>query len=70
MCLDFEEFLEFNIAGKSKRFSSYCGITRKEYPRWQGWNIIKELNDPEEPCSKLDLLVVNFYYVKYLELNI
>lgn len=67
---NFEEFLEFNITGKSKRFSSYCGIIRKDYPRWQGWNIIKGLRDPEESCSNLDLLVVNFYYIKYLELNI
>lgn len=67
---NFEDFLQYNITGKSKRFSSYCGIIKKDYPRWRGWNIIKELKDPEEACPNLDLLVVNFYYVKYLELNL
>lgn len=67
---DFEGFLQHNIAGKSKRYSSYCGIIKKDYPRWRGWSIINKLNDPEEACPNLDLLVVNFYYVKYLELNL
>ena len=65
----FEEFLEYNTEGKSKRFSSYCGIIRKDYPKWRGWKVIKELNDPEVQCANLDLLVVNFYYIKYLELK-
>lgn len=70
MFLNFEDFLQHNITGKSKRFNSYCGIIKKDYPKWRGWNIIKELKDPEEACPDLDLLVVNFYYVKYLELNL
>ena len=67
MRLDFEMFLEQETQNKSKRYSSYLGITRKEYPRWGGWAILRNLDDPSEDCPSLDVLVRNFYYIKYLK---
>lgn len=50
----------------------YCGINKKDYPKWEGWKIInkykedgvliEDIND-----KRLDLLVENFYRLKYLQ---
>ena len=54
-----------------KLYYNYMGISRKEFPKWEGWKIInsykeknidlKQIND-----STLEILVENFYYIKYL----
>lgn len=63
----FPEFLKVQIEGKNKRYSSYCGITKKDFPKWPGWDILKDMENPEGENETLEVLVRNFYYVEYLE---
>lgn len=65
--ITFTEYLEEQIAGKSRRYSSYCGITKKDFPKWSGWEILKDLESPDDKNEVLEVLVRNFYYVQYLE---
>ena len=68
----FKEYYENIRLNTDKLFYNYVGISRKDYPKWEGWKIInaykennldiKTIND-----KKLDILVENFYYIKYLE---
>jgi hypothetical protein len=48
------------------------GISRKEYPKWEGWKLLnnykeQEVNIDDIDDKTLDILVQNFYYMKYLE---
>jgi len=68
----FDYYLQEKINKHNKLYYNYLGISKKDYPKWGGWKIIlkyknngvdiKEIDDPH-----LDLLVHNFYYLKYLE---
>lgn len=70
----FNEYFEKSTQHGNKLFHNYLGISKKEYPRWQGWKIItayrargvdvKSIND-----VLLDTHVRNFYYTKYLNEN-
>lgn len=47
---------------------TYKGISRQEYPKWAGWKLIKEykkegVSPSEISDEKLDILVINFYYL-------
>ena len=53
---------------------SYCGIFKQDYPKWEGWKVIKlekvsGVHVSKIKNSKLDTLVSNFYYIKYIEKN-
>ena len=70
-----DEFENYFIAAISKfdRLNyNYLGISRKEFPKWQGWQIINaykeqnvEIRDIED--RMLEVLVRNFYYLKYIQ---
>jgi hypothetical protein len=60
------------IRNTEKLNYNYLGISRKDYPKWQGWRLIatykeKGLDISEIKCKKLDILVQNFYYLKYIK---
>lgn len=67
----FEKYYEEIVAKTDRLYYNYVGINRKEFPKWEGWKIInkykeegvdiKEIND-----DRLDVLVRNFYHLKYL----
>lgn len=68
----FEDFFLNQTLNTSKRYTVYLGISRKDHPKWAGWDIIKQyqVNGVEMSVvqdDKLDLLVKNFYMVKFLE---
>jgi len=72
MIILFEEYLQEIIDTSDKLYYNYLGINRKEFPKWEGWKIInsykeegidiKEISDP-----RLDTLVRNYYYLKYIK---
>lgn len=67
----FEEYFNAVVIKTDRLYYNYIGINRKEFPKWEGWKIIskykedgidiKEIND-----ERLDVLVRNFYYLRYL----
>lgn len=67
----FEEYFVNVISTTDKLYYNYLGINRKEFPKWEGWKIIncykesgvdiKEIED-----DRLDVLVRNFYYLRFL----
>lgn len=67
----FEKYYKDSTYNTLKLQCNYIGINRKKFPKWQGWKIItnykkngidiKEIRD-----NDLDILVRNFYYIKYL----
>lgn len=67
----FDKYLEDSVAGRDKLYHNYLGITKKEFPKWQGWKIIASYKDRGIDVKlisdkSLDVHVRNFYYVKYL----
>ena len=71
----FKEYFE-NIKNTSdKLYYNYMGISKKEFPKWEGWKIInsyKESNTDLHTVNNdsLNILVENFYYIKYLEISL
>ena len=50
---------------------NYIGINRKEFPKWEGWKIINKYKEDGIDIKaiqddRLDVLVRNFYYLKFL----
>ena len=48
------------------------GISRKEYPKWEGWKIINQYKENDVELKTvvdpvLDIMVENFYYIRYLQ---
>lgn len=67
----FNEYFENSIKGCDKLYNNYLGISRKEYPKWQGWEVIMTYKDRGIDVKlisdkSLDVHVRNFYYIKYL----
>jgi len=69
----FEQFFERSIQNTEKLNYNYLGIIRKEYPKWLGWKIIGfykeqgfDIKDIQD--ERLDILVRNFYYLKWIKL--
>ena len=67
----FDKYLEDSVTGRDKLYHNYLGITKKEFPKWQGWKIIASYKDRGIDVKlisdkSLDARVRNFYYVKYL----
>lgn len=54
-----------------KQYKEYMGIVRKEFPKWQGWEIIdfyktKNIKVQDIEDKNLNVLVDNFYFFKYI----
>lgn len=69
---EFEIYFTEAISKFDRLNYNYLGISRKEFPKWQGWQIINaykeqsvEIRDIED--RMLDVLVRNFYYLKYIQ---
>lgn len=81
MPTDFSTFLEEQLekyplyTTKTKiTQETYCGIVKREFPKWEGWKVIKEeksngVSMGNIKNEKLEILVSNFYYIKYIELK-
>jgi hypothetical protein len=70
----FSEYFQQQILNKEKHHCFYLGISKKDFPKWAGWKIIKQYKDsgvlPSEIQDKnLDVLVENFYYLKFIKLH-
>lgn len=68
----FEEYYEQIIIKYDRLNYNYIGINRKEFPKWEGWKIINKYKESgvdikEIQDERLDTLVRNFYYLKYLD---
>lgn len=67
----FDKYYKEIILNTDKLYFNYIGINRKEYPKWEGWKIIakykeKGVDIKDIKDEHLDILVKNFYYLKYL----
>lgn len=69
---EFEIYFTEAISKFDRLNYNYLGISRKEFPKWQGWQIINaykeqnvEIRDIED--RMLEVLVRNFYYLKYIQ---
>ena len=68
----FETYFEEITANADKLYYNYIGINRKEFPKWEGWKIINKYKEDgidikEIQDERLDILVRNFYFLKFLE---
>lgn len=67
----FEEYYNAIVIKTDRLYYNYVGINRKEFPKWEGWKIIGKYKEDgidikEIQDERLDVLVRNFYYLKYL----
>jgi hypothetical protein len=67
----FEEYYNAIVIKTDKLYYNYVGINRKEFPKWEGWKIISRYKEngvdiKDIRDERLDVLVRNFYYLKYL----
>jgi hypothetical protein len=67
----FEEYYNAILIKTDKLYYNYVGINRKEFPKWEGWKIISKYKESgvdikEIQDERLDVLVRNFYHLKYL----
>lgn len=70
--MTFEEYLEEQTKESIKLNYNYLGISKKEYPKWNGWKLIAEHRQSGTPVDqivdyKLNLLVENFHFIQYLQ---
>lgn len=68
----FEDYYEDMLFRRDKLYYNYLGISRKDYPKWQGWKIINQykengVNIKDIQDERLDILVRNFYYTIYIQ---
>lgn len=68
----FEEHYKTMLTRTDKLYYNYFGINRKDFPKWQGWKIIASYKEngvgvKQIKDKRLDILVKNFYYLKYLK---
>jgi hypothetical protein len=68
----FEQYFIEVTEKTDKLYYNYIGINRKEFPKWEGWKIINKYKEDgidikEIQDERLDILVRNFYYLKYLK---
>lgn len=73
--MEFSDFLSERLKDTVKMNNNYCGISRKEFPKWSGWKLINDYRQSGECVScildeKLDKLVENFYYLQYIKKDI
>lgn len=67
----FEEYFNAVVIKTDRLYYNYIGINRKEFPKWEGWKIISKYKEDgidikEIQDERLDVLVRNFYYLRYL----
>lgn len=67
----FEEYFNAVVIKTDRLYYNYIGINRKEFPKWEGWKIISKYKEDgidikEIHDERLDVLVRNFYYLRYL----
>jgi hypothetical protein len=67
----FEQYFIEVTEKTDKLYYNYIGINRKEFPKWEGWKIINKYKEDgidikDIQDERLDILVKNFYYLKYL----
>lgn len=67
----FEEYFNAVVIKTDRLYYNYIGINRKEFPKWEGWKIISKYKEDgidikEIQDDRLDVLVRNFYYLRYL----
>lgn len=67
----FEEYYNAIVIKTDRLYYNYVGINRKEFPKWEGWKIISKYKEngvdiKEIQDERLDVLVRNFYHLKYL----
>ena len=67
----FEQYFLEITEKTDKLYYNYIGINRKEFPKWEGWKIINKYKEEgvdikEIQDERLNVLVRNFYYLKYL----
>jgi len=72
--MTFETYFDNIKANTDKLYYNFIGINKKEYSKWQGWKIISDYKDvgidiKDINDAKLDILVQNFYYIKYIILK-
>lgn len=70
--MSFETYFMEIVSKTDRLYYNYQGINRKEYPKWEGWKVITKYKEQDVDIKKindetLDVLVRNFYYLKYLE---
>ena len=70
--LEFETYFQETISKFDRLNYNYLGISRKEYPKWQGWKIINSYKEQDVEVRDiqdevLEVLVRNFYYLKYIQ---
>lgn len=70
--VDFEDFIKIKYETNPKLYSNFVGITKKNYPKWGGWAILKEYRSRNVPITEisdptLEVLVKNLYYLEYME---
>lgn len=67
---NFTEYYNLSKIPTQKFYCAFQGIKRKEYPRWVGWDYIDGLkgikNVSEIEGELIDLLVENFYLIRYI----
>lgn len=68
----FKEYFERVVISTDKLSYNYMGISRKEYPKWEGWKIINQYKENDVELKTvidpvLDIMVENFYYIRYLQ---
>ena len=70
----FEEFFKEEYIPGQKFYCSFQGIKRKDYPKWLGWSYIDNLKGTVSVqninTEIIDLLVQNFFIVKYLNVTL
>lgn len=67
----FDKYLKNQIHNKEKYNYNYLGISKKEFPRWEGWKIIADYKEKNQDIKEindktLDILVENLYYIKFI----
>lgn len=67
----FEQYFIEVTEKTDKLYYNYIGINRKEFPKWEGWKIINKYKEEgvdikDIQDERLDILVKNFYHLKYL----
>lgn len=67
--MNFHEFYKLNKTD-IKTHSDYCGILKKDHPKWMGWALIKKhknantnIQDIED--ETLNILIETFYLIQY-----
>lgn len=55
-----------------KSYYNFLGISRKEFPKWEGWKIINGYKEKQVPAKdikdeNLMVLVKNFHYVRFMK---